>query len=402
MIFPLGRVCVIPDEGGCFQWSDEPMVDPGGGGLIMPSDPAHPGHMQWLEEQQRIRAARDRALKVRLANEYAALPVTAREQARDWVVRAGEQLRANFTGAHFWFVIPEWKAIYERAGYDPKARWFLLEVLRQFHPGGKGAWGGLIPVLNAVIVDESAPLSERQEAQQMAQDIVRRIQESSKDFADKFKLAAGIFTAVVGAAGVAGAAGAKAASTAVKVAEQVQQGRAAVNKAHLETLLQTVHDTEDPDMPTKQFAAWLKQWKPELFDAIAADMSQSTAGLGALIDTETGFADPLALAGLGGIWDDFLDTASNIATKVGGIVGTLLPTYYEKKILDIQLERAQAGQPPLSMAEVQALAAQQAQAAGQPVPSAGTIAGIPLTWILLGGLGFFAWQMMGDGRRRRR
>jgi hypothetical protein len=142
------------------------------------------------------------------------------------------------------------------------------------------------------------------------------------------------------------------------------------------------------------FLGWLKQWKPDVYVAISRDYpemmdsaltSHAASDLGYndetmeydLMEDDPGLGDLSALT-------DWVDKISSVSSK-------LLNTYYERKMLKIQLDRARQGLVPAPTAQVQQTAQQQvAVETGVPVSMVAAGGGVP--WLPLAaaaGVGFF-------------
>lgn len=134
------------------------------------------------------------------------------------------------------------------------------------------------------------------------------------------------------------------------------------------------------------FAKWLKKWRPSLY--AAAMSATSSPSLGA-IDDDTGEWSPLGAA-----ISDWVDSLKSIADR-------LLPTVYEKKVLEAQLQRVRQGLPPAPTAAVQHQAAIATRAAGHPVPPA--LAGLfSAKGLVLAGLAIGGFLLFGRRVRQHR
>lgn len=89
------------------------------------------------------------------------------------------------------------------------------------------------------------------------------------------------------------------------------------------------------------FFAWVKRAHPGLYSQAVARVPQAFAGMGAMGLTAPG--EPTAQSQ--GIASKLLDTIKNLATVA-------LPIYTQKKVLDMQLKRADAGLPPLDTSQI--------------------------------------------------
>ncbi len=127
------------------------------------------------------------------------------------------------------------------------------------------------------------------------------------------------------------------------------------------------------------FLAWLKSWRPDVHAAVLKRMPAN------------------GVSGLG-FWDSIASAASSISTAAG----SLLKTYYDKQLMDVQMKQLQAQQAPLPTP----VAKQQvSQATGVPPPPESFLDSLP-PWALpvglagLAGLGFYFFRSRGRGRGR--
>lgn len=158
---------------------------------------------------------------------------------------------------------------------------------------------------------------------------------------------------------------------------------------------------ETPEAAQAAFLQWLKGWKPEAYEAVAAKMAQAGPAGSFSVDALSGVYEwtpaygPLS-GGLGAL--AFWDSIGTAVTNISNMVSPLLKTYYDKRVMDVQLKQLQAGQAPMPTAQaekVAATAAPSASAAGGGVPGWAWALGAAL-------LGGGAWLAFKPSPRRRR
>ena len=109
--------------------------------------------------------------------------------------------------------------------------------------------------------------------------------------------------------------------------------------------------------PQNQFMHWLYVNHPQLY----------SVG----IQTAKNYARNITMRGLGFDWSSIGDMFSKVVDTVKGAAPGILQIQQQKKLLDLQIAKAKAGQAPLTAAQYAAYAtpavAASAEAQGQPV-----------------------------------
>lgn len=133
--------------------------------------------------------------------------------------------------------------------------------------------------------------------------------------------------------------------------------------------------------PQVQFLAWLRTFNPAAYHYALQQANTSTAR-----------SSRSMLAGLGSWWDSLTSAVSSIGGDVASAAKTALPALLQyqtqRKVLNMQIERANRGLPPLSTSQLQ-LPAFQVQVAPSPQVTASIgnaiSAGTRKTWEYVAG-----------------
>ena len=119
--------------------------------------------------------------------------------------------------------------------------------------------------------------------------------------------------------------------------------------------------------PQNQFMHWLYVNHPQLY----------SVG----IQTAKNYARNITMRGLGFDWSSIGDMFSKVVDTVKGAAPGILQIQQQKKLLDLQIAKAKAGQAPLTAAQYAAYAtpavAASAEAQGQPVNVQPYVLGMP-------------------------
>ena len=144
---------------------------------------------------------------------------------------------------------------------------------------------------------------------------------------------------------------------------------------------------QSPEAAQAAFLQWLQGWNPEVYDAVMAKMDKETSLAGYAVDYDTGMFE-YRLDGMHGL--GFWASIGSAVTNISNTAGTLLKTYYDKKLMDIQLKQLKMQQAPMptpvaeKAVEAQVQAQAQAQGSGGGMPSwVLPAAGIGLVGLLL-------------------
>jgi len=123
---------------------------------------------------------------------------------------------------------------------------------------------------------------------------------------------------------------------------------------------------ETPEAAQAAFLQWLKGWNPEVYDAVLAKMDAQTSLAGYSMNHDTGMFE-YQLNGLHGF--GFWESVGTAVSNISNTAGSLLKTYYDKKIMDIQLKQLKAQQAPMPTPVAEKAVEAQAQtAAGGGLP----------------------------------
>lgn len=144
---------------------------------------------------------------------------------------------------------------------------------------------------------------------------------------------------------------------------------------------------ETPEAAQAAFLQWLKGWKPEVYEAVAKAADNAASPGAYRINDDLGEYEYQLSDNLGGL--GFWDSIGSAVTNIANTAGTLLKTYYDKRVMDVQLKQLKAGQAPLPTQQAERVAS------GQEAPPAGSGAAAGMSswpsWLLPVGIGVGAW-----------